>query len=270
MKHWFFTLFFAFSASPLFGAFDYPAFSARNAALSGSYLAATAGWDGFLINPALSANARVFFGELNYFQLFNLKELRYANGVAVLPFRGWGIGVGVENFGGTLYTESKFTVNGAHRFFDNQLSLGVSIHLYHISAKNYGGSSAFGISVGFQYRLLPTVQIAGAIDNLNRPAINGFSEQVPQTIRMGLQYQPVEKINAYASVQKDSWFSPELALGLEYQLFDNMSLQSGYSTRADIPSAGVLFKVLHAEISYALQYHFDLGETHFFSVAFHR
>ncbi len=270
MKHWFFTLFLAFSASSLFGAFDYPAFSARNAALSGSDLAAAAGWDGFLMNPALSASASRFLGELNYFQLFNLKELRYTSGLAVFPFRGWGIGVGVENFGGTLYSESKLTVNGARRFFDAQLSVGVSVHLYHISAKNYGGSSAMGLSVGFQYRLLPTVHIAGAIDNLNRPAINGFSEQVPQTIRMGLQYQPVEKISAYAAVRKDSWFSPELAVGLAYQLFDNMRLQSGYSTRADIPSFGVLFNVLNAEVSYALQYHFDLGETHFFSVAFHR
>ncbi len=270
MKRWFITLLFVFTVSPLFGAFDYPAFSARNAALSGSYIAATTGWDGFLMNPALSANTQTFFGELNYFQLFNLKELRYANGLAVFPLRGWGIGLGVENFGGTLYSENKFTVNSAHRFFDSQLQVGVSFHLYHISAKNYGSSSAFGVSVGLQYRVLSTVQIAGAIDNLNRPSINGFSEQVPQTIRMGLQYQPVERIRTHVAVQKDSWFSPELSLGVEYQMFDNMSLQSGYSTRADIPSAGVLFKVLHAEISYALQYHFDLGETHFFSVAFHR
>ncbi|MEZ4765674.1 MAG: hypothetical protein R3C26_21555 [Calditrichia bacterium] len=67
-------------------AFDFPAYSARHAALSNSYLAAP-GRDGFLLNPALSAECCRFYAALNLFPLFNLAELRYTNGIFSLPLR---------------------------------------------------------------------------------------------------------------------------------------------------------------------------------------
>lgn len=254
---------------PLYAAFDYPALSARHAGLSGSYIASTAGRDGFMLNPALSVYAGEWYASLSYAQLYNVPELRYGNGAMAFPYRAWGLGVGVDYFGGSLYSEMRVTINGARKFLDGHFAIGVSVHAYQISARNYESRSAWGISVGVQYQPIANLHVAGAIENLNRPTIGG-AEELPQTVRLGLQYQPVTALRAHVAVQKDSWFPPELALGVEYHLSEALSFQSGYSTRADVPSGGLLLAVGRVEIGYALQYHFDLGETHFFSVAFHK
>ncbi len=255
---------------PLYAAFDYPALSARHAGLSGSYIAATTGRDGFMINPALSVYAERWYAGLSYAQLYNLAELRYGNGAMAFPYGAWGLGVGLDYFGGSLYSEMRATVNGARKFLDGHFAIGFSLHAYQISASHYESRSAWGISLGVQYQPMPNVYIAGAIENVNRPSLGGAGEEVPQTVRLGLQYQPAPALAAFVAVQKDSWFPAELAVGIEYHLSELLSFQSGYSTRADMPSGGLQLAVGRVEIGYALQYHFDLGETHFFSVAFHK
>lgn len=250
-------------------AFDFPAYSARHAALSNSYLAAT-GRDGFLLNPALSANAAGFYAALNYSRLFNLAELRYANGIFSLPLRDWGVGASVESFGGNLYSETRITLNTARVMLADRLSAGFSGHLYRISVKNYESTGTIGFSVGLLYSLSEQWQIGAAIENINQPELNGYAEELPQAMRIGVAYQPVAALQAFLSVEKDRWYAPEVAVGVSYQISEQLAIQSGYNTQADKPSAGVQFSAMQLDIGYAMQYHFDLGETHFFSVAFHR
>lgn len=257
-----------FGLSHLYGAFDYPANSPKNAALSGSPLASTYASDGFLLNPALLVNANRFFAALNYSQLFNLKELRYTSGMVGLPFKTLGVGVGIEDFGNMLYRETKISLGAAKLFYNSVLAVGFSVQVYHVAIERYGSSSSFGLNLGMRYQLLPVLHVAGTIENFNRPKLNGFGEQIPQRIQIGIQYQPVDQLVAHLKVQKDSWFSSEVLLGVEYRMFSSLQLFSGYSTLASNPSFGVMLDVSNIEVSYALQYHFDLGPTHFVGIAF--
>lgn len=249
-------------------AFDYPAYSARNAALSNSYLAATGIHDGFMINPALSSQTGAFYASLNYSQLYNIKELQYANGLAVLPLAAFGLGVGVENFGGALYSENKITINSSKLFYNNSLAVGVSLGVYHLSAEGYGSSSTVGLSIGILYQVTPNLHIAGVVENFNQPSINGFGEELPQRIQAGLQFEPVSHLRTHLKIQKDSYFSPEVLLGVEYRLFTNFEVFSGYSTLVTSPSFGFSLNAAKVEASYAIQHHFDLGTTHFIGIAF--
>jgi hypothetical protein len=251
-----------------FSAFDYPAYSARSAALSGSYIASTLSPDGFVLNPALLGNTSGFFAALNYSQLFNLKELRYTNGIIAYPFKSFGFGGAIEDFGNSMYRETRVSFSVSKRFHNNTLSLGLSLHYYQISVENYGNSATFGLNLGIRYQLLHNLHLAGTIENFNQPKLNGFGEQIPQRIQLGFQYQPVEQIAGHVKIQKDSWFSPEVFLGIEYKMFRGLELYTGFSTMATIPSFGVQFDILKVEINYAMQYHFDLGSTHFVGIAF--
>ncbi|MCB0300969.1 MAG: hypothetical protein KDE52_13015, partial [Calditrichaeota bacterium] len=103
-----------------------------------------------------------------------------------------------------------------------------------------------------------------------QPELNGYAEELPQAMRIGVAYQPVAALQAFLSVEKDRWYAPEVAVSVSYQISEQLAIQSGYNTQADKPSAGVQFSAMQLDIGYAMQYHFDLGETHFFSVAFHR
>ena len=268
MKHSYLLIVILLGLTPLFGAFDYPAYSPKSAALSGSSLASTLAGDAFILNPALLVNTNRFYAALNYSQLFNLKELRYTNGMIGLPFKSLGLGVGIENFGSNLYRETKFSIGAAKFFYSNVLAVGLSIQIYHVSIERYGSSSSFGLNLGMRYQLLPGLHVAGTIENFNRPQLNGFGEQIPQRIQIGVQYQPLEQLAAHFKVQKDSWFPSEVLLGIEYRVLNNLQLCSGYSTLASIPSFGVMLGISNIEVSYALQYHFDLGPTHFAGIAF--
>lgn len=258
----------AFGFIPLYAAFDYPANSPKNAALSGSPLASTYAGDGFLLNPALLVNANRFYAALNYSQLFNLKELRYSSGMVGMSLKSLGLGVGVEDFGNTLYRETKISIGAAKLFYNNILAVGLAVQIYHVSIERYGSSNSFGLNLGMRYQLLAGLHVAGTIENFNRPKLNGFGEQIPQKIQIGVQYQPLEQLAAHLKVQKDSWFSSEVLIGIEYRMLSNLQLCSGFSTLASIPSFGVMLDVSNIEVSYALQYHFDLGPTHFVGIAF--
>ena len=258
----------AIGFTPLHAAFDYPAYSARSAAMANSYVASTFACDGFMMNPALLSNATSFYGALNYAQLFALADLRYANGMAGMPVKSFALGLGIEDFGNSLYRETKLALSASKLFYNNLLSIGISFQFYNISVQNYGNSSTIGLNLGIRYQILPALHVAGAIENFNQPRLNGYGEEIPQRIQVGFQYKPLDQLAAHFKIQKDSWFSPEALLGIEYQIFNNLELYSGYSTLGTIPSFGVLLNIKKIEISYAMQYHFDLGPTHFAGIAF--
>ena len=185
-----------------------------------------------------------------------------------MPVGSLGLGLSIENFGNSLYSENKLTINASKLLYNNKLAVGVSFSVYHISATRYNSSSTFGLTLGIQYRVLPKLYLAGVIENINQPTINGFGEEIPQRIKAGFQFAPAEELRAHLTVQKDSYFSPEVLFGVEYQLFNNVDLFSGYSTFVTTPSFGLALNVAKIEASYAMQYHFDLGATHFVGIAF--
>jgi hypothetical protein len=236
-------------------------------ALSGSYVGG-ASQDGFMLNPALSPfNAQLYAG-LSFSRLYNLADMQYASGVVAKSLMNhWGGGLAVESFGGNLYSETKLTVNLARQFMDERLSLGISAHFYTLSVQNYESASTGGISIGLHYTINENWSVGSSLENLNQPKLNGYSEEIPQAMRIGVRYLPAEEIQAYLSVEKDRWHEPQVSFGAVYQLSQMFSLFSGYTTQSNKPSGGIALQTNRVVFSYALQYHFDLGETHFFSIA---
>ncbi len=254
-------------ASGAFAAFDYPAYSPAGAALGNSYMASEQFASSFLLNPALSAYSRFYTASLNYFQLFNMPELGYAGGTITIPFRNFGIGAAAETFGGSLYRESRFTLNVAHLRRNNRFALGLSASFYSISAKNYPAAAAVGVSVGVQYELRTNFRIAGAVENINQPRLNGHSEEIPQRIRLGFQYNPAPGIETFVTVEKDAYFDPDLLLGVAAHPAALLKIYSGFSLQSSLPSGGIALQIGRLNINYALQYHFDLGTTHFIGIS---
>jgi hypothetical protein len=252
----------------VYSAFDYISISARNAALASSYLASTKISDAFLLNPALSVNNKNIYAGLNYSRLFNLEDLTYSMGVFSFSVKQNCIGLAIQNFGEDIYRENKITLNYARNLIDDKLAIGISGILYFISVANYNNLNTFGFSFGFRYKTSPSLWIAGAIENINRPKLNGYSEEVPQLIHFGLQYKVLDELYSHISVQKDAWFAPIVSFGIEYEIIKNLILSSGFTSAASLPSLGILLNISGIEIDYSIQHHFDLGPTHFVGIAY--
>jgi hypothetical protein len=251
-----------------YAAFDYPAISAHNAGLASSNLASTIARDGFMVNPALSVNVQTFYAGLNYFQLFNLKELAYSSGQVAFSFKGFGFGAGIQTFGATLYRENKITLNSSRIFLKDKLAIGFSVNIYNISVQNYDGINAFGLDLGFRFSLSENWHIAGVVENINQPKLNGYSEELPNRIQFGFEYRVAGQLYSNISIQKDAWFDPAVLVGVEYNLSNSLGIISGFSSAANLPSGGINLNVLNISISYSIQHHFELGPTHFIGIAY--
>jgi hypothetical protein len=252
----------------VYAAFDYPAISAHNAGLANSNLASTIAPDGFLLNPALSVNARSFYAGLNYFQLFNLKELTYSSGQAAFSFKGFGFGAGIQTFGATLYRENRITLNSSKTILKNKLAVGLSVNIYNISVQNYSNINSFGLDLGFRFSLSENWHIAGVVENINQPKLNGHAEELPNRIQFGFEYRVTDQLYSNVSIQKDAWFDPAVLVGVEYNLSNSLGILSGFSSAASLPSGGISLNVLNINISYSIQHHFELGPTHFIGIAY--
>lgn len=249
-------------------AFDYPAISAHNAGLANSNLASTIALDGFLINPALSVNVKSFYAGLDYFQLFNLKELTYSSGQAAFSFKGFGFGAGIQTFGATLYRENKITLNSSKAFIDRKLAIGLSVNIYDVSIQNYNSINAFGLDLGFRFSISENWHIAGVVENINQPKLNGHSEELPNKVQFGFEYRVTDQLYSNVSIQKDAWFDPAVLVGVEYNLSNSLGIISGFSSAANLPSGGINLNILNINISYSIQHHFELGPTHFIGIAY--
>lgn len=249
-------------------AFDYPAISAHNAGLANSALASTVSTDGFLLNPALSVNNDSFSAGLNYFQLFNLKELTYSSGQTSFSFKGMYFGVGIQTFGETLYRENKMTLNSAKKFISGKMAVGLSLNIYNIDIENYDNINAWGLDVGFCLSLSESWHVAGVIESINQPKLNGHSEELPNRVQLGFEYRVADPLYANLSIQKDAWFSPMVLIGIEYRLSMHLRLNSGFASEANLPAAGVGLNVSNIAVNYAVQHHFVLGPTHFVGITY--
>ncbi|MCB0289010.1 MAG: hypothetical protein KDH97_02020 [Calditrichaeota bacterium] len=254
---------------PLYGGFDYPAYSARNAGLGNSYLAGGEIRDGFLLNPALSALSTGSYAALNYANLYGMSELQFANGIALLPYNRGSIGLAVQTLGSGIYRESQLTINTAKAFYNRHLSIGISLHYYHVTAEGYAQTASWGLDAGFRYRIQDRLYIAGTLSNINQPGLYGHAEEIPQIAEAGVAYVPLPEISAYLAVRKDSWHAPEISLGASCRIYEQLEILSGYSSASAMPSLGIVLDAFGVEASYAVQHHFDLGPTHYIGLAFH-
>jgi len=254
--------------TPLYGAFDYPAIGAHSAALANSNLASTLSQDGFIINPALSVNTKSIYGSLNYYRLFNLKSLAYSSGHFAFAFKSLHAALGVQSFGGDLYRESKITINSSRAFIDNKLAVGLSVNIYNITIQYYDNIYSYGLDFGFRYAVSPKWSVAGVIENINQPKLNRYSEELPNRIQLGFEYQIAPQLTSNLTLQKDAWFSPAVLFGIEYRLSNSLNILSGFSSAANLPSGGIGLNIFHAQIYYSVQHHFDLGPTHFVGIAY--
>jgi hypothetical protein len=252
----------------IWGAFDYPASSSRNAGVANSYISSTKSLEAFLINPALSVNNETIYGKLCFYRLFNLKELTHSTGIIAFQIAKFNWGIAVHNFGDQIYKENKFTINLSKNVDDDKFSLGLSLNYYLLNVLNYENMSTLGIDIGIRYQISSNIWMGMAVSNINQPKLNDYSEQIPQTIQLGLQYKVLNPLLFHFSIQKDAWFTPSLSLAVEYNISDYLEISTGFSSDANIPTGGIVINISKLKIDYAIQYHFDLGPTHFIGIAY--
>jgi hypothetical protein len=192
---------------------------------------------------------------------FGLSEL--SNGYLAYnePFDFGSIGIGVMTYGFELYRENKISVGYSYNYL-NKFFAGVVLNLHTVSIINYGDDNIFYLNAGGLYYLQNDLRLGFSVHNVNRASFGSEKDNVPFVFNLGLSYDVLDEFNFNISMEKDVRYNYSLRGGIEYNLFDYISLRTGFSNEPSRYSAGIGINYSYFSLDYAFFTHQDLGLTH--------
>lgn len=260
-------LFLLFALSFAHGAFEPGKKPCAYLARGSSGIAVEGMESGFMINPsllALKGESHISLFYRNYYGLPQLNEIAMAFkwNVFHLPF-----GFFVSQFGDKNYHEQELYFATSWSPFEN-FSLGISVSLYFLRIKNYGQSVAFGNKLAFRYKLLPHLNFATTIGNLNEPKLNHKRGEIPVYFISGFEFLPIKSISISFDIFKDNRFDFDFRYGLGYQLNSYFEFLVGFRQQVHTFTSGIQIKKAMFHVNYAFEIHPDLGFSNAFEVAY--
>ncbi len=193
---------------------------------------------------------------------FGLKEL--ANGYIAYsePFDFGSISLGGSTFGFDLFRESKFITSISYKYLD-KFFISVAANYHTINIQNYGNASSVYFNLGSLIKITENINWGFSFQNINRASFSSEESQIPIIYRSGLSYVAVDNLfSISASIEKEIDFDSNFSFGLEYTLFEYLTLRTGYSTFPSRLTAGIGINYNYFSLDYAVYTHQELGLTH--------
>ncbi len=257
-----------FHAHTIDAAFeDLPA-GARSLGMASAFTAVAEGSESLFINPAglaQSSNASLC---LFYSRPFGLQELRYETVTSILPTRFGSWGFGVQDFGNTLYRENTAVIGWSHHVHQ-KFYFGIGFRLARLRIEKYGSDNALIFDTGCILKLTDHCQWGVSVSNLFQSRIGKKEEPLPQIMRTGFCYRPLQGILFSVEMDKDVRYSIETRAGAEIRPLSSVALRFGFGREPDFFSAGLGLTWKYCIFDYAFTTHPVLGTTHQASVSLH-
>jgi len=200
-----------------------------------------------------------------YSNPYGLKELMLGSFAVIAPTSFGNFGIAVKSFGNKLYQENECYFSYANSQFQH-LYYGVALRYSRLEIEKYGTDYSFCFNFGFIAVISPKVRWGFYSHNINQADISSKKETLPQIYATGVQIDPVENLLLNFEIYKDLNFPIEYRFGADYELFNRLTLRSGFVTEPALFSAGFGVTFPFMTIDYAFQSQGDLGFTHHFSM----
>lgn len=196
-----------------------------------------------------------------YARPYGMKELEIIGVGFAKRWRKFVLGVGISQFGFELYKEQKLSI-GFSRELTQNFNLGFSIRYQQIEIKNYGQTGAFTFDIGWQYSINIQTKITGAIQNIHRGTIGIEKQPLPQILRMGLEFKPLDQINTFVEIYKDLSYDPEARFGIDVRATESLFLRFGFTKNPSRFTGGFAMNMFGFNLDYGFSHHQVLGYTH--------
>lgn len=235
----------------------------RNEALADATVAIETGWSLFT-NPA-----GMVYHEKTLMVGYQSKyiQLGIHNGAFGFnfPIQNTAVGIGVAYFGDELLNKSKAVASAAHKI--GKTSLGIKATYEQWSISELGSKGIFYLDIGGQMRITDKFTIGMALTNLNQAKFDTLSYNSPvTTVKVGINYQPHDKLILLAQIEKDLSNPALLRLGLEYQVSPHIALRTGVLPTPTSGFAGLGLNWRLLQLDLAGSYQQDLGWSGSFSI----
>jgi hypothetical protein len=201
--------------------------------------------------------------------LFNLAELTYQAASLEGSFSKYGWGLGVTDFGNSLYREQTIAL-GTSAPLGPRAHLGLALKGFRARVAGYGEASAFGVDLGAAGRIRRDLTFGACATNLNRPRIGKVGEEIPQSLGAGAVYRPHPWLSVSAGLEEDLRYGTSFRAGSEFAAGRTLFLRSGMQTNPNALTTGFGFSFRSVMFDYSLKTHSVLGVTHGFGLGYRR
>lgn len=187
----------------------------------------------------------------------------------------------------TLTAENAYSLTHAlylQKDLHSSLAVGYNLNLYHVRYGTSAGPSGdgsdgmelgngygVGVNLGVQASLRERSWIGLVVKNINNPQLGsaGSAAQLPKSLAVGFGYEPYYGLKTNFMVyQSLSLSETQYRAGLDYRLFDWLSLRAGVNTSPNRIGCGFGIYRWGFGIDYAFISHPVLPETHQFAVGY--
>jgi len=258
--------------------------SPRMRAIGGGACALADDGSALFYNPAGLGQLADYQLFTSYYRPFGLDFLEYMAASLTVPLPKYGVAsLGFQKFGVTyegqnLTSENTFSFSHGLTLIEDihsSMALGYTVHLYSlelgesVTGQSLGSAHTMGVDLGVLAVLRGRTRMGAVIRNLNRPRVGqGYREDLPRYLSLGVAYQPYPGVVTVLDVDKKFGQETQMNGGLEASIVSFMALRFGIQTKPDRLMGGVGFNYQGIHLDYALINHSVLPLTHQLSIAY--
>jgi hypothetical protein len=197
---------------------------------------------------------------------FGLVELKTIAAAVVIPTPFLHLGVGVEQFGFSLYKETGVSLSLAKKI-DWGISGGITATGRHFFIQRYGTKQVLLLDVGLLAQIDERLRLGFSGRNVGSATIGLLKERLPMLLDLGLAFRPLKDLLLTCSLEKEMRFPAMIKGGVEHIIFEILALRAGFANNPQKFSGGVGIRYSSLEFGYAGYSHPFLGWTHQLEVA---
>lgn len=206
---------------------------------------------------------------LNYANYFFDKQLSKQAVALILPIQNNYLGLGLQRYGITEYSELKAGFAFAKKFGD-QLSIGIKVNYHQLKISNYGKTTGFSVDVGTMYSLNQALVLGLYFNNPSQQKYSNttIAIDIPTTFNLGAAYLVSNKVLLAATISKSIHTAIDVALGIDYQLIPLTSIRGGLSMKPFKQYVGIGLNFKNINIDAAIESDPYLGYSPQISLAY--
>jgi hypothetical protein len=213
---------------------------------------------------AQSSSMAAFAG---YDNRFGISELQTLYAGFIYPRSFGTFGVSFQRFGDISFSEQSFGVGYGH--YVGIINFGAKISYLQYSIEGFGNSGTVIGEIGATAQILPELSFGTHIYNLTLSEISSETgEKVPTIVRIGVLYQPIEKLLISTEVFKDIDLDANFKAGLEYEVIEMVKIRTGINTEPFSSFFGLGWENRQLGVDYSLRNDTDLGFGHHVSLLY--
>lgn len=214
------------------------------------------------LNPALAANKLRFAGAIVYAQPYGLKGLSCAWTGVKIQFGNFHSVSGLEilNLSGNSEIDIATALAAP---IAKGLSGGLAIHGLVQHFHELSPDIVPGFDLGFLWAI-NRFSAAIALRHINSPRFRNGDELFP-IFRAGLTWEPAEPVLLAVDLEKEAEVE-RLLFGIEFRLFDELTVRGGVTTFPLCLRAGLGLRLGFLGFDYGFEHHPEMGATHIWGV----